>query len=141
MSSCANAKGIAGSSAHPSATDAPSGTNRDTASARVTRLSVLAAFVLGLSLPDESLHALARVLALEETDERLALDREPLRERGPESLHGRVFDLTFREAGAVGVRLRPLDGPRLQLGRGDDLVDQARVLRLLRRKGPAGEHQ
>jgi hypothetical protein len=41
MSSCANANGIAGSSAHPSAMDAPSGTKRVTASARLARLSVV----------------------------------------------------------------------------------------------------
>src|ERR1700716_369254 len=87
ITSCANAKGMAGSSAHPSATDAPSGTKRVTASARPRRLSVLAAFVLGLSFFDERLHALTRVLALEETDERLALDREPLRESASVALH------------------------------------------------------
>src|SRR2546425_3808317 len=93
MSSCAKANGIAGSSAHPSAMDVPSGTKRVTASARLTRLSVLLAFELGLPLFDEGLHALARVLTLKHSDERLTLDRETFRERAAVALHGGDLDL------------------------------------------------
>src|SRR5229473_1561744 len=92
MSSCANANGIAGSSAHPRATETPSGTKRVTASARLTRLSVLAALVLGLPLFDEGLHALARVLAPQQPNERLALDRETFRQRAAVALHGGELD-------------------------------------------------
>ena len=45
ISSCANANGMAGSSAHQSAMDAPSGTKRVTASARLACLSVSAALL------------------------------------------------------------------------------------------------
>src|ERR1700716_952802 len=140
ISSCANAKGMAGSSAHPRATDAPSGTKRVTASARLRRLSVLAALVLGLPFFDEGLHAFTRVLALEEPDERLALDRKPFRERASVALHRRELDLAHRVAGAFGVRARPLHRARLQLLRRHDLVDDARVLRVLRRERRATQH-
>src|SRR5438132_6528921 len=103
ISSCANANGIAGSSAHPSAMDAPSGTKRVTASARLTRLSVLVALVLGLPLFDEGLHALARVIALEQPDERLTLDRETLRQRAAITLHRGDLDLADGVARALGV--------------------------------------
>src|SRR6266571_4211240 len=128
MSSCANANGIAGSSAHPSAMDAPSGAKRVTASARLTRLSVLVALVLGLSLFDEGLHALARVLAFEQPDERLALDRETFRERAAVALHSGELDLAHRVARAFRVRPRALHGDRLQLRGRHELVDDARVL-------------
>src|SRR6266850_5469714 len=140
ISSCANANGIAGSSAQPSAMDAPSGTKRVTASARLTRLSVLLALVLRLPFFDERLHALARVLALEESDKRQPLDREPFRQRCRKALHRGVLDLTFREARTVGVRARALERARLELGCRDHLVDQAGVLRVLRRERAAGEH-
>src|SRR5437773_3142411 len=129
MSSCANAKGIAGSSAHPSATDTPSGTKRVTASARLTRLSVLPALELGLPLFDEGLYALARVLALEDPDERLALDRETVREREAVALDGGDLDLADGVARALRVGPRALDGDRLQLGGRHELIDDARVLR------------
>src|SRR5207247_9992762 len=124
----------AGSSAHPSATDTPSGTKRVTASARLTRLSVLAALELGLPLFDEGLHALARVLALEHPDERLALDRETVREREAVALHCGELDLADGVARALRVGPCALDGDRLQLGGRHELVDDARVLRRLRRK-------
>src|SRR5713101_3591155 len=134
MSSCANANGIAGSSAHPSATDAPSGTKRLTASARLSRLSVLLAFVLGLPLFDEGLHALARVLALEKPDERLALDRETFGQRAAVALHRGELDLADRVARALRVGPRALHRDRLQLRGRHELVHDARVLRGLRRQ-------
>src|SRR5438128_1263481 len=116
MSSCAKAKGIAGSSAHPSAMDTPSGTKRVTASARLTRLSVLVALALRLPLFDAALHALARLLAFEQPDERLALDREAFRERAAVALDGGDLDLAHRVTRTLGVRARALHGDRLQLG-------------------------
>src|SRR5437899_8915857 len=141
MSSCAKANGIAGSSAHPSAMDAPSGTKRVTASARPTRLSVLPTFELGLPLFDEGLHALARVLALEHPDERFALDRETLREREAVALDSGELDLADGVARAFGVGPRALDGDRLQLGGGHELVHDAGALRGLRRERHAAQHQ
>src|SRR2546427_5268284 len=139
MSSCANANGIAGSSAHPSAMDAPSGTKRVTASARLTRLSVLAALELGLPLFDEGLHALARVLALEDPDERLTLDRETFREGAAVALDRGDLDLADGVARAFGVGPRALDGDRLQLGGRHQLVHDALVLRGQRRKCHAAQ--
>src|SRR6266545_1157965 len=141
MSSCANANGMAGSRAHPRASDAPLETNRATASARPRRLSVLAAFVLGLPLFDEGLHAFARVLALEETDERVALDPETLLERTAVALDGGELDLSDRVARTLRVRPRAFDRARLQIRRGHELVDDAGILRLLRRERRPAQHQ
>src|SRR5438093_3606125 len=141
MSSCANAKGMAGSSAQPSATDAPSGTKRLTASARLSRLSVLPAFVLGLPLFDEGLHTFARVFAFEDADQRLALDGEAFRERAAVALHRGELDLAHRVARALGIGSRALYGDRLQLGGRHELVHDARVLRGLRRERDTAQHQ
>src|SRR5688572_6863541 len=141
MSSCANANGIAGSSAHPSAMDAPSGTKRVTASARLARLSVSAALEFRLALLDERLHALARVLALEQANERLALDPEALLERAPVALDRRELDLTDRVARACGVQERVLYGMPLKVLCRHELVDDARVLRFLRRQRRAAQHE
>src|SRR5688572_3381551 len=132
MSSCANANGIAGSSAHPSAMDAPSGTKRVTASARLARLSVSASFEFRLALLDERFHALARVLALEQADERLALDPQALLERAAVALDRGELDLTHRVARTLRVQKRVLHRVPLKVLGRHELVDDARVLCFLR---------
>src|SRR5207244_9963412 len=91
-------------------------------------------FELGLPLFDEGLHALARVLALEDPDERLTLDRETFREGAAVALDRGDLDLAHGVARALGVGPRALAGDRLQLGGRHQLVHDARVLRGLRRK-------
>src|SRR5882672_865677 len=141
MSSCANANGMAGSSAQPIAIDAPSGTKRATASAALCRLSVLPSLVVRLPLLDERLDTLASVLALEEPDKGGTLDGQSFLERHAEALHRRVLDLATRIARAARELLRQGCGARLQLRRGDDLVDDPCVPRLLRRERRPTQHQ
>src|SRR5919201_3254219 len=78
ISSCPALKGIAGSSAHPIAMEAPSGTNRATASRMDMTFAVtpLAPLVLRLPFLGERGEALLRVLAGEEARDRLVLVRE-----------------------------------------------------------------
>src|SRR5229473_2079585 len=139
MSSCAKAKGIAGSSAQPIAMDAPSGTKRATASARLVRLSVLPALVFRLALLDECLDARSGVLALEETDERRALDRQALLQRRAEALDRGELDLAPGVARPAGELLGHCGRARQQVGGGHDLVDDPRIPRVQRRERRAGQ--
>src|SRR5579859_5788933 len=153
-SSYATANGIAGSSAHPSATLAPSGMWRRTASASETTFEVTPASTSGprtarpllplvsrLALLAESDDALLRVVRREETAHGRVLEDEAVRERHPEALDRRELDLPDREARPGGVRGRALLRPGDELGRGHDLVDDAQRLRLGGLDRLAAEHE
>src|SRR5262245_61049249 len=64
----------------------------------------LVPLVLGLALLEECRHALAGIVAPQETDERFALDPEPLRQGRGGALHGRKLDLADGVCGAPRVR-------------------------------------
>src|SRR6185503_628492 len=90
---------------------------------------------------DEGLHALTRVVALEEPDERLSFDRESLLQRTAVALHCCELDLSDRVARTFRVRPRAIDRDLLELRRGHELVHDAHILRRLRGQGRAAQHQ